>query len=186
VSPRVENRGQFNNRGQFDNRGRFDNRARIFGGFDRGRIVTGRPYYGYSRPYYARPYYSFRPRFSLGFGLWLGYPVTYPYDVYGYPYAPDYYGPDYPYNSGSITVAPYTNAGAGGLSFEVSPATAEVFVDGEYAGIVSDFTPNMPPLGLNPGHHRIEVRENGFEPMAFDADIVAGQVLPVQGNMQRF
>ena len=188
---RVQPRGQaipraaprFDNRGRVENRGGFDNR-----GFDRGRIVTGRPYYGYSRPYYSRPYYSFRPRFSLGFGLWLGYPVTYPYDVYGYPYPSTYPYPDasYPYSSGSVNVAPRTNPASGGLSFEISPATAEVYVDGEYAGVVSDFTPNMPPLGLTPGRHRIEVRENGFETMAFDANIVAGQVLPFQGTMQRF
>ena len=50
----------------------------------------------------------------------------------------------------------------------------------------SDFTPNMPPLGLTPGRHRIEIRDPGFETMTFDANIVAGQVLPYQGTMQRF
>ena len=147
------------------------------------RVVTGRPYYDYSRPYYARPYYAFRPRLSLGFGLWLGYPVTYPYAVYGYPYPSTY---PYPYPGGTVSVAPGTNVTSGGLSFEISPATATVYVDGDYVGVVSDFTPNMPPLGLTPGRHQIEVREPGFETMTFDADIVAGQVLPFQGTMQRF
>jgi hypothetical protein len=167
-------------------------------GFDRGRVVTGRPYYGYSRPYYtrpyySRPYYSFRPRLSLGFGLWLGYPVTYPYGAYDYPYAypdsyPDAYPDAYPdsYPGGAVNVAPSPNVASGGLSFEISPATATVYIDGQYVGVVSDFTPNMPPLGLTPGRHRIEIRDPGFETMTFDANIVAGQVLPYQGTMQRF
>ena len=41
----------------------------------------------------ARPFFVFRPRFSLGFGLWAGFPVAYPY-VSAYPYAYPY---PYPY-----------------------------------------------------------------------------------------
>jgi hypothetical protein len=47
------------------------------GGAARGRSSYYRPYYSrpsYSRPYYSRPYYTFRPRLSLGFGLWMGLP----------------------------------------------------------------------------------------------------------------
>src|ERR1041385_7745962 len=47
-------------------------------GVIRGGVVV-RGGGGFYRPYYARPYYSFRPRVSLGFGLWVGYPVRYPY-----------------------------------------------------------------------------------------------------------
>ena len=50
--------------------------------------------YGYHAPvHFYRPYYSFRPRFSLGFGLWAGYPVPYAYAYYD----PFYYGPSYSY-----------------------------------------------------------------------------------------
>src|SRR5207248_5678007 len=58
---------------------------------------------GFVGPRYSRPYYSFRPRFSVGFGIWAGYPVSYPYyygDPYGYAYpsAPYAYGyPPSPY-----------------------------------------------------------------------------------------
>src|SRR3954453_4122551 len=56
------------------------------GGYARARS----PYY---RPYYYRPYYSFRPHVSLGFGLWMGYPVPYPYYAAPYAYAPQYADP---------------------------------------------------------------------------------------------
>ena len=96
-----------------------------------GRSVA-RPYPSYGPSYrswyrfdyyYSRPYYSFRPRFSIGFGVWLGYPVALPsygyvpYPVYGYP------------SGGYVNVTP-TRAQYGAVSFEISPANADLYVDG--------------------------------------------------------
>ena len=225
------------------------------------------------------PYYAFRPRFSIGFGLWAGYPIAYsaafyaPYYSYPYYYDPYYYSAPYPYpypypyynqypyygGPGYGTPAPaYPNTypstpyppnaypstpyppgtttpypqgttpppsgtplpnttpprgttppsrysyppsnpnypsnrsvsveaqrDLGGFSFEVSPTTAQIFVDGEYMGTVGDFTPRSQPLGVEAGHHRVEIRADGYHTMQFDADVVAGQVLPYQGAMQR-
>jgi len=172
---------------------------------------------------FYRPYYVFRPRFSLGFGLWAGFPVSYPYYwgyydpyygpygyVYGYPpyaypypypypgatyppaqyppgaYPPSSYPPGAypPSSSGPITVQP-NQANQGGVSFEIAPGNAEVFVDGSYIGTADEFTPTTQPLGLTPGRHRIEIRASGYQTMAFDTEIVAGQVIPYQGTMQR-
>jgi hypothetical protein len=164
------------------------------------RVV--RPYV-YSRPYsYSRPYYTFRPRARLGFGLWIGYPVAYPYAYpvpvpypqpypvytpaypaapYGYPAAPAY-PPAYAQPDGAVTAAPATNVG--GLSFEFSPADAAIYVDGQYVGTVSQFTSTSQPLSLNPGRHHVEIQAPGYVPLAFDADIVAGQVVPYQGSLR--
>jgi hypothetical protein len=201
---------------------------------------------------FYRPYYTFRPRVSLGFGLWVGFPITYPYgyyDPYYSPYGyPDPY-PAYPYSaypypaypypstgypqyptstypqypsaspqypsappqypstypqypsaspqypsapsqyppaSGSVGVQPrQSQANTGGVSFEISPGTAEVFIDGSYVGTAGEFTPTTQPLGLTPGRHRIEIRAQGYRTMNFDADVVAGQVIPYQGAMER-
>ena len=141
----------------------------------RDERVVGRPYFGdryAGRSYYYRPYYAFRPRLSLGFGLWVGYPVYYPYGLYVSRYD-------------AAGIAPAVNVGLGGISFEISPASASVFADGYFAGRVSDFAPTMAPLGLAPGRHHVEIREPGFDTMAFDVDVVAGQVLPFQGVMDR-
>ncbi len=196
---------------------------------------------------FYRPYYAFRPRVSLGFGLWVGFPISYPYyygyhdpyysaygygyryPAYGYPSPPTGYPaygypspsmgyPAYGYPSpsmgypvygyaspstgypayappqsaypapppGSVQVQPgQGQADMGGVSFEITPSTAEVFVDGSYVGTTGEFTPQTQPLGLTPGRHRIEIRAPGYRTMNFDVDTVAGQVLPYQGALQR-
>jgi hypothetical protein len=73
----------------------------------------------------------------------------------------------------------------GGLSFEISPATAQVYVDGNYVGTAGEFTPTSQPLGLTPGRHHIEIRAEGYRTMDFEVDIVTGQVIPYQGSMER-
>ena len=78
-----------------------------------------------------------------------------------------------------------TNQNSGGLSFEITPTDAEVVVDGRVVGTVSQFTPTSQPLGLAAGRHRIELRANGYQTISFDTDIIAGQVIPYQGTMQR-
>jgi len=187
-------------------------------------------------PFY-RPYYTFRPRVSVGFGLFAGFPIAYPsyygyyspyYSPYGYaspylgyPYPayrypgyryPPYPYPPYPYSP--YSAYPYPPAGypgdppstypppssapgsvgvqrgqsqasTGGLSFEITPGTAEVFLDGSYVGTVGQFTPTTQPLGVTPGRHRIEIRAQGYRTLDFDVDIVAGQVIPYRGVMER-
>ena len=76
-------------------------------------------------------------------------------------------------------------ANTGGISFEITPNTAEVFVDGSYVGTVGEFTPTSQALGLTPGRHRIEIRASGYRSWDFEEDIVAGQVIPYQGTLQR-
>ena len=174
-------------------------------------------------PRFYRPYYAFRPRLSLGVGLWVGYPVSYPYyydPSFGYPY-PDPYGypapsygypapypasgyppsgypsspyppsgsaaPSYPTQQpapGSVGVQPGERSASGGVSFEITPSTAAVFVDGTYVGTVADFGPASPPLGLTLGRHHIEVRASGYQSMAFDTDVTPGQIVPYQGTLQ--
>jgi hypothetical protein len=72
----------------------------------------------------------------------------------------------------------------GGLSFSITPDTAEVWVDGEYFGTVGQFTPESQPLGLPAGRHHVELREQGYQVSSFELDIVAGQVIPYQGQLE--
>jgi hypothetical protein len=206
---------------------------RVYGAGPRGAVVVGRSaprilgprVFGVAPGRFYRPYYTFRPRLSLGFGLWVGFPIAYPYyygyydpyySPYGYPgqYPPYPYRPypysypyPYPYPStsyptyptstypqysqyppapGSVAVQPgQSQANTGGVSFEITPSTAQVFIDGSYVGTVGEFTPTTQPIGLTPGRHRIEIRARGYRTMELDADIVAGQVIPYQGVLER-
>jgi hypothetical protein len=129
--------------------------------------------------YYSRPYYAFRPRLSIGFGIWAGYPVRLPswgyapFPVYGYP------------SGGYIDVTP-SRVAYGAVSFEISPSYADLYVDGQLIGRVGDFTPNHPPLTLSPGSHQVEVVAEGYEPLAFEVNVVPGQVLPYRGEMRPY
>jgi hypothetical protein len=125
-----------------------------------------------------RPYYTFRSHFSLGIGVFLGYPVAYP-PWYSYPYrsAGNGYG-----DPGYITAGPsFTSYGA--VSFDINPIEAAVFVDGTYMGVVADFCPTEQPLTLSAGRHRIELEADGFVPQVFDITVTAGLVLPLQGAL---
>jgi len=206
---------------------------------------------------FYRPYYTFRPRLSLGFGLSLGYPVRYSsyygyYDpFYSYPYYPYSYAYPYPYRltypaypppayppttyppspyppsayppgsaqpayppSGPPQAYPqsgyppqaypqsgyppqaYPQSGyppqgsispsqpnTGGMSFEIQPPDAQIYVDGRYVGTVGQFSPTSQPLGLTTGRHHIRITAPGYRAMEFDADIMAGEVLPYQGTL---
>ncbi len=72
----------------------------------------------------------------------------------------------------------------GGISFEITPETAAVFVDATYVGTTGIFGPTSPPLGLIVGLHHIEIRASGYRTMTFDAEVTPGQVIPYQGTLQ--
>jgi len=134
--------------------------------------------YGYRPYYYSRPYYSFRPRVSLGFGLWIGFPTAYPFYSYGYA------NPTYGYPLSAFGLAP--GAAYGGISFEVDPYDAAIFVDGAYLGIVNDFGPNAQPLTLRVGMHRVEIQAAGCAPVVFDVSVMPGQVIPYRGALRPY
>jgi len=57
----------------------------------------------------------------------------------------------------------------GRLALFVTPASAQVLVDGFYSGTVADFQDRG--LWLDSGPHRIELREDGYQTEAFDVRI---------------
>jgi hypothetical protein len=153
--------------------------------------------------HFSRPYYAFQPHWNLGFGLWAGDPFAYPDAFYSpffyYPngssYSDDSAFPHYPGNfpSSDDTAPTYSTSWSslvqpdqtnlGGMSFDVTPATAELFVDNMRVGTVGQFTPTTQPVGLPAGYHHVEIRMPGHHPMSFDVEIAAGEVTPFQGTM---
>jgi len=155
------------------------------------RPYVARPYFSrpYVRPFgwvtyhsyrFSRPYYSFSPWLSLGWGLWIGTPVPYPWGYMGN-YQPRVFG-DYPDGTNDVTA---DQASYGGASFDIQPSDADLFVDGEYVGTVGDFGPDSEPLTLAPGPHRIAIEHDGFRPMEWDVTVEPGQVIPYRGVLDR-
>jgi hypothetical protein len=172
---------QYDNR-QYDRR-QYDNRGPGDGRRDLGRAVPRdeRPlivaprYYG-SGGYY-RPY-VFRPRTRINFGIFLGYPVPYAYE---YPYPVPVYGYGGP--AAQVVVGPGSRY-YGGVSLEITPSNAEVFVDGQYAGLVHDFDGTQQPLTVTAGRHRLDLRAPGYEPLAIDVNVNPGELVPFRGDLQ--
>jgi hypothetical protein len=139
------------------------------------------PHFQPYRPYYfSRPYYGFRPHLHIGFGVWLGAPVPYPWAYFG-TYRPRVYGL---HDQGYFGVAPAVQL-YGGVSFDIQPSDADLFVDDEYVGSVGTFTPYGEPLTLYPGVHRIAIVRDGFRTMEWEVAIQPGQVIPYRGMLAR-
>jgi hypothetical protein len=154
-----------------------------------GSVIVGYPWpYSYAYPYqYGYPYY---------YGYY-GYPYQYGFDTS----AGGYYQTPYSGQSG-VTVYGAAGVSAGpsaywsdlanqpgassGVTFEVRPADAEVFVDGVYAGTVQDFWADRQPLLIVPGSHRIELRAPGYRTVTLDVTTTAGQVIPYAGELEAY
>ncbi len=52
----------------------------------------------------------------------------------------------------------------GRLCFNVIPETAEVYLDGRFAGLASELTDKDGCLGIERGRHMLEIRAEGFMP----------------------
>ena len=103
------------------------------------------PYYSrYYYPYYYPNYYSpfyYGSFFGLSWGAW-GYPYYYQL----YPYYPNrgYYD-----DSSSLRI-------------QVKPNKAEVYVDGNYVGLVDSYDGTFQRLYLAPGEHAVEIFHEGY------------------------
>jgi hypothetical protein len=122
---------------------------------------------GFYRGYYPLAYGG------LGFGYWgSGY--------YGGFHDPWWYGGAAYYPR---AYAPYGGYD-GALRLKVRPRDASVFVDGYFVGRVDEFDGVFQRLHIDPGPHRIEVREDGYEPLAFEVRILPGRTVTYEGELR--
>jgi hypothetical protein len=183
---RANSGSRYSNGGNQSPGPRYDDRrgyAQPGGGYGRDgyRGYVRPPHFQPYRPFYfSRPYYGFRPHLHIGFGVWLGAPVPYPWAYFG-AYRPRVYGF---YDQAYFGVAPGVQQ-YGGLSFDIQPSDADLFVDGEYVGPVGTFTPYGEPLTLYPGVHRIAIVRDGFRTMEWEVAVQPGQVIPYRGMLAR-
>jgi hypothetical protein len=179
IAPRAEeNRRGYENRGRYESRGGDRYSSRNYGSRYEPRYRYSTRYGSGVRNYY-RPY-VFRPRVSIGFGIFMGYPAPY---AYSYPYPIQVYG--YRAPRASVMIGPGSPY-YGGVVLEMSPFDADVYVDGSYAGRVEDFDGSSQPLTLVAGTHRIEVQAQGYVPFVVDVAVQAGQIIPYRGDLEPY
>jgi hypothetical protein len=124
-------------------------------------------YYGsYGYPYY--PYYPFYPYYGYPYWGW-GYGDWW----YGWPYFGVSFGASYgpTYVEGSYAPAP---SGPAIVETDVSPSKAEVLLDGTPMGNAKDFNGTWDELRIDPGHHTITFRKDGYRSLTVEFDASAG------------
>ena len=138
----------------------------------------GGPNYGYGYPYYRYPYYySYYPYYPY-------YPWGYGGFSFGVYYSGGYYGPWW-YGYAPVAYGvPYVDSGA--VRLKIQPNDATVWVDGYFAGRVDEFDGAFQKLKLEPGPHRIEVRANGYETLAFDVRVLYDRTITFTGDLKKF
>jgi hypothetical protein len=158
-----------------DSGGRRDSGWRDSGRRDNGWRDSGRSGgrydYGYGGGRYGsynRDAWRGRVRLGLGISIFAGSPFRFHFDLGWRPRFNYYYAmrPGYAY---------------GGMAFLLEPDWAEVYIDGQYVGVARDF--GGQPVPVAAGFHRIELFAPGYEPVAFDVNILPGQVIPYRGNL---
>lgn len=134
----------------------------------------------YIAPRYNSYYYYPRRAYPYGYGgFGLGFYYYDPYSWYGFD----------PYVYGRPYVRGYYDSrrwDEGELRLDVRPRSAEVYVDGSYAGIVDDFDGIFQSLHLEEGPHRIEIVAPGFEPIDVDVRIEAGRRTTYRGDLRPY
>ena len=71
----------------------------------------------------------------------------------------------------------------GRLNLYVTPASAQVLVDGFYVGTVADFQDRS--MWLEAGPRRIELRADGYDPVSFDVQIIEDRIVDYRRDLAR-
>lgn len=101
--------------------------------------------------------HTYAPRYDRRVPIpFYGYPTLFPYVVDGYVPAP------------APARTPPLQAEAGYLRLQIEPPGAHVYIDGFFVGAAEDLPSRLP---LEPGPHRVEIRADGFETVAFDVRV---------------
>lgn len=68
------------------------------------------------------------------------------------------------------------------LEFDVVPATAEIYIDDDYRGVIEGWREQVIPI--EEGHRRLELRAHGYMTQRFDLDVGPGEWLVLRVRME--
>ena len=112
--------------------------------------------------YYGHGYYGYGHRYGHGYG----------YGHYGYR------------QQRELTLEIAKQAGLGAVDLNVKPKKAEVYVDGEYQGLVRNFDGYPGYLWLSEGVHQVVLFHNGRKTEAREFTVRKGEVIDFYLRMQ--
>ena len=129
--------------------------------------------YGYHQGYYNRDYY-----YPDSFVSWVYSPYRYcgPFGFY-FPYRPVY-------RSSNYRTDAYRGQGMGALDLDVSPAKTQVFVDGEYVGIVDQYDGFPAYLWLEEGTYDIAFYHEGYETLIRQYSVGPARTIDVNDDLR--
>jgi hypothetical protein len=82
-------------------------------------------------------------------------------------------------------VAPEQGAVTGGVQLDIDPRSADVYVDGSYVGVISDFSGYYKHLEVAAGPHLIMIIARDYEPLIIPVMATPGRTLPIRGTLTR-
>jgi hypothetical protein len=67
------------------------------------------------------------------------------------------------------------------MRVELQPGIdAQMYVDGYYVGLLSEFTDGLP---LDPGPHSLQLRADGYQPLTIDVQVSEGRSITFRGSL---
>jgi hypothetical protein len=80
---------------------------------------------------------------------------------------------------------PLENAPIGGLQIDVEPRSAQVYVDGRPAGVVSDFSGYYKHMDIGAGPHLITILAPHYDPLVISVMVIPGHTITYRGSLTR-
>jgi hypothetical protein len=150
-------------------------------------IFTDYPFYGGGFGWNACFYGARYPGWNYGpWGPWGYDPFWSPFGYGGYYYYNDPFYGSRGYGRSEPEPEPEPEAPrTGSLRFRVSPASAQVYVDGRLMGRVDDFNGLAHHLELVAGAHQLELRADGYETLVTSVTVKADRTTTERLNLKK-
>jgi hypothetical protein len=132
--------------------------------------------YGYYSPMYLDPF-----GYGYGYGSYGIYSGLGGYGGYS---SYDSYGSESLGGSYSPEAGPPRLETTGSIRIRVKPSDAQVYLDGKLAGVVDQFDGLKTHLIATTGHHELEIRAEGYEPLKISVTVTDDKTVTARGSLR--